>query len=228
MRAKEKNYKKNSYLFKWTYSFFYQQFLCSAVSVITLLSCQSLSPHKIQSIPKNLSLYQSAFLSGIMEVQHQNTTQNILFDIMISKAGKLRMDLTAVLNIPLMTVSITSEGLSTILFFSTQQYYRGMHPEKLAGQFFIPQLNWKLLKDILLDRRPVQKTWVCGYNEETLPIQCSHQNVHIKWTRKTDRNLLLKTKEGQIKLHYKQFRPFSGEDIPELSIPKYFKPIQSL
>ncbi len=208
------------------YNFSYQGVLCSVVSTITLLSCQSLSSNKAQTIPNNLSTYSSAVLSGIMEVQHQNKAQNILFDIIISESGKLRMDLTASLNIPLMTVLMNSKGLSTILFFPTQQYYRGLHPEKLAGQFFIPQLNLKLLKDVLLDRRPVQKNWVCGYNEETLPIQCSNQNVHIKWTRKTDRTLLLSTKDSQIKLHYKQFRSFSGKKIPELLIPKHFKPVK--
>ena len=224
MRAREKNYKKNSYLFKWMYSVSYQCVLCSVVSTITLLSCQSLSSKKVQSIPKNLSTHQSAVLSGIMEVQHQNQMQNILFDIFISETGKLRMDLTATLNIPLMTVLMNSEGLSTILFFPSQQYYRGIHPEKLAGQFFIPQLNLKLLKDVLLDRRPVQKTWVCGYNEEKLPVQCSNKTVQIKWSRKPNRTLLLKTKDGQIKLYYKQFQSFKGKNIPDLPIPEYFKP----
>ena len=206
------------------YNFFYSRCLCSVVSTITLLSCQSLSSNKIQSIPKNLSVYQSAVLSGIMEVQHQNKAQNILFDIIISESGKLRMDLTASLNIPLMTVLMNSKGLSTILFFPSQQYYRGIHPEKLAGQFFIPQLNLKLLKDVLLDRRPVQKTWVCGYNEEKLPVQCNNKTVQIKWNRKTNRTLLLRTNDGQIKLYYKQFQSFKGKNIPDLPIPEYFKP----
>lgn len=160
-----------------------------------------------------------------MEVQHQNKTQNISFDITVLETGKLRMSLIAALDIPLMTVLINSEGLSTILFFPSKQYYQGMHPEKLAGQFSIPQLNWNLLKDILLDRRPPQKTWVCGYNKEKLPVQCDNRSIHIKWNRKANRTLLLKTKDGQITLHFKQFQLFTGKKISDLSIPEHFKPV---
>ena len=207
------------------YSPFYQHLLCGTVSTIAFLSCQSLSPKTPQAIPKNLSTYPAAVLSGVMEVRYQNTTQNILFDIMISKAGTLKMDLTAVLSIPLMTVSINPEGLSTILFFSTKQYYQGRHPEKLAEKNLIPQFNLNLLKDILLDRRPPQKTWSCGYNKEKLPVQCNNKTIQVKWDRKTNRTLLVRTKDGQIKLYFRQFQPFTEKEIPDLTIPEHFKPI---
>ena len=206
------------------YSSFYQHLLCGTVSVIAFLSCQSLFPKTPQTIPKNLSVYQAVILSGIMEVRHQNTTQNILFDIMISKSGTLKMDLTAVLNIPLMTVSINPAGLSTILFFSTKQYYQGKKPEKLAEKNLIPQFNFNLLKDILLDRRPSQKTWTCGYNKEKLPVQCNNNTIQIKWDRKINRTLLVRTKDSQIKLYFKQFQPFTEKEIPDLTIPEHFKP----
>ena len=207
------------------YNFSYQYVLCGVVSTITLLSCQSLSSKKSQIIPKNLSSYQSAFLSGIMEIQHQNNTQNILFDITLSESGKLRMNLIATLDIPLMTILITSKGLSTALFFPSKQYYQGMYPEKLAEQFFIPQFNFNLLKKILLDQRPVEKTWSCGYNEEKLPVQCNNKSIYIKWDRKINRSLLLRTKDGQIKLYYKKFQSFTGKEIPDLPVPEHFKPI---
>ena len=193
--------------------------------MLFLSSCKSLTPGSDSFIPKNLSAEKAGLISGAMHIQHQNLFKTVLFDISVSEDA-LRIDLTAVLDIPLLTALINSKGNSAVLVFPSKQYYRGPQPKKLIRHTVSKDLSFGFLRNILLDRRPAEKSWKCGYDKQKLPIQCHNKNHFIKWNRGIKRSLLLKTGNSYLKLYYKQFKPFVKSSLFEpLSIPKNFKPL---
>ena len=241
MNIKEKNWRKNFYLFNGmckTVFFF--------IALFVLLSCQTLFKKK-SSIPDNLSIYKSGTFTGTMIIYEKGKKHYFTGNILISKEKKaLRMDLRMVLGFPVGSFLLKEEEL-TVLLLQTKMFYKGQNVSGFFPVFFPKELKLSTFSEVFFDRPPKGGHWICRTNEKGLPVecheerksllakcqtdvknpsvQCPRQIWTISWQREKSRVVSFKTSQFHFIFQPSFFSSEVDEDLFFLKIPKNFQPI---
>ena len=216
MNIEEKNWRKSCFLFNWMC-----KLLLVFIVFISCVSCHTLFK-KRAFIPNNLSSYKSGTFSGIVTIYQSKKKRQFTGDIFISKAGKLRMDLSISPGLPVFTLLLNKNNIS-LLSLRTKEFYDGNNINDVLPSFFPKDLKFSVFKELFFDRKPKGKQWVCEIKKENLPIKCQHQTWRILWKREKKRLLSLSNPEFEFSFQYYSFSSEADENLFDIKIPKNFK-----
>ena len=196
--------------------------------IFCLLSCQTFLKKK-PVFPDNFIDYQEGVFYGSLMVYHQNKQENHLkVSIAVSKDDDLRMDLTASLGFPILSILLKKEN-GTILFFASKKFYKGAHFQTVIDRFFKYSINLRILKNVLFDRPPKEKHWKCNNDELQRPVSCKYQNNQILWQRQPKRAIDFITSTSlRVVFSPSDFSPEVEKTVFTLKIPEHFTPINLL
>ena len=218
MRIERKNWRKNYFLFSWLCKLFL--FL---IVIISILSCRTLFK-KRGFIPNNLSVYKTAgTFSGLFTFYDKQEKKYFTGDVLISKEGRMRIDLFASLSLPVFTFLFDKQKV-TYLFLHNKKFYVSPSDNKPFFGFLPKNIKLSILKEVLFDRKPEDKRWKCEINEKKLPIKCQNEGWTIKWERKNKRLLSFHSAQRALIFEYFSFSSQVDESLFSIEIPKHFKP----
>ena len=219
MRIERKNWRKNYFLFSWLCKFFL--FL---IVITSVLSCRTLFKKK-GFIPNNLSIYESVgAFSGLFSLYDNREKKYFTGDILVSKEGRIRIDLFASLSFPVFTFLFDKRKV-TYLFLQRKKFYVSSGDYNPPLGFLPKNIKLSLLKEMLFDRKPEEKGWRCEINEQKLPVKCQKEGWTVKWERKKKRLLSFHGGGRTLVFEYFSFSPQVDEHLFSIEIPKNFKPI---
>lgn len=218
MRIERKNWRKNYFLFSW---------LCKCflffIIIIHTVSCRTLFKKK-SFIPNNLSTYKTVgTFSGLFTFYDHQEKKYFTGDILVSKEGKIRIDLFASLSLPVFTFLFDKRKV-TYLFLHNKKFYVSSDNNKSSFGFLPKNIKLSILKEVLFDRKPENKRWKCEINEQKLPVECQSKEWTIKWERKEKRILSLHSAQRALIFEYFSFSPQVDKSLFSIEIPKHFKP----
>ncbi len=188
---------------------------------MVLPSCQSFLKKK-SAFPHDLRGFKEGVFKGNMVVRIKNREKHRLkAEVSFLPSEGLKLDLTAVLNLPVLSLRLKKSGEVLALLFQNRQYYRG------KNRFFpFFHLSLPLLEEVLFDRVP--KGWLCQMDFRQKPLACKKRGQEILWQRTHGRTLTFKNKDHQIKLYFSEFYPKILKEVFDLKVPSHFKPIKNL
>ena len=215
MNIKEKNWRKNCYLFNWMC-----KFLIFSIFLISFISCQTLFKKVI--IPDNLSAYKSGTFSGSVTVYQKKQKNYFSGEVFISKTGELRMDLSVSPGLSVFTMFLDKSDV-TFLFLKTKEFYKGRNTDDIPESFF-PK-NWDLFsfKTVFFDRKPENGKWICTTDKQNLPQKCKNKDWLIQWKRGKTRTISFESSNFYFSFQYFSFSPEVDDQLFSVKIPKNFK-----
>ena len=221
MKAEEKSWRKNYFLFKWKYKLL---FLC--FGFLGFASCQTLFQKKT-FIPSNLSEYKDGAFSGIVSIHQRNRKHRFNGDIFISEDGKLRMDLSVSPGLSVFTLLFDKEEI-TILFLRKREFYKGRNISLILPALFSKFPGFAVFREIFFERLPKGDKWVCKTNKKNEPVECQNPLWLVRWERGKKRLFSIGSSEFTFVFQYFSFSSGIDEKVFAIKIPENFKPISLL
>lgn len=161
--------------------------------------------------------------SGLFTFYENKQKKYFTGDVLISKEGKIRMDLFVTLSLPVFTFLFDKQKM-TYLFLHNKKFYVSFGDNESSFGFLPKNIKLSILKEVLFDQKPKGKKWECEMNEKKLPVKCQNRGWTIKWERKKKRLLSFHSAKRALIFEYFSFSSQVDESLFSIEIPKHFKP----
>ncbi len=217
MKAEGKNWRKSCCLF----SYLFKSLLFFALFT-GLLSCKTFFKKK-SPIPPYLDSYTTGTFSGALLIFQGKKKHYFSADIFISGKDKLRLDLSASLGIPVLTMLWHKERV-TLLFLQKKEFYKGSDLKTVLPSF-LENFEYFFFNEIFFDRKPIGKKWSCEMSQENRPVRCQYSKQVVQWKRGDRRSLTFKSPDFSFTFQYSLFSPKVDDGLFTVQIPQDFKPV---